>query len=34
MVNPKPLTGDFASALPRLPAWLLAMPLRFKEGQP
>jgi penicillin-binding protein 2 len=34
MVDPKPLTGDLASAQPRLPAWLLAMPLRFKEGQP
>jgi penicillin-binding protein 2 len=34
MVDPKPLTGDLASAQPRLPAWLLAIPLRFKEGQP
>jgi penicillin-binding protein 2 len=34
MVDPKPLTGAVASAQPRLPAWLLAMPLRFKEGQP
>jgi penicillin-binding protein 2 len=34
MVDPKPLTGDLASAQPHLPAWLLAMPLRFKEGQP
>jgi penicillin-binding protein 2 len=34
MVDPKPLTRDLASAHPRLPAWLLATPLRFKEGQP
>jgi penicillin-binding protein 2 len=34
MVDPKPLTSDLASAHPRLPAWLLAMPLRFKEDQP
>jgi penicillin-binding protein 2 len=34
MVDPKPLTGDLASGQPRLPAWLLATPLRFKEGQP
>ena len=34
MVDPKPLTSNLASAQPRLPAWLLAMPLRFKEDQP
>jgi hypothetical protein len=34
MVDPKPLTSNLASAQPRLPAWLLAIPLRFKEGQP
>jgi penicillin-binding protein 2 len=34
MVDPKPLAVAVASAQPRLPAWLLTMPLRFKEGQP
>jgi penicillin-binding protein 2 len=34
MVDPAPLAKTVASASPRLPAWLLAMPLRFKEGRP
>jgi penicillin-binding protein 2 len=36
MVDPGPLlpASVVASAQPSLPAWLLAMPLRFKEGQP
>ena len=35
MVDPGPLTParNVASSLPSLPAWLLALPLRFKEGQ-
>jgi hypothetical protein len=32
MVGIKPQTVA-AVAQPRLPAWLLALPLRFKEGQ-
>jgi len=36
MVDPGPLAPakSLASSHPLLPAWLLAMPLRFKEGQP
>jgi penicillin-binding protein 2 len=35
-LRPAPLTPaqSVASSLPSLPAWLLSMPLRFKEGQP
>jgi penicillin-binding protein 2 len=36
LIDPGPLAPAkaVASARPTLPAWLLAMPLRFKEGQP
>jgi penicillin-binding protein 2 len=36
LIDPGPLSPSkaLASARPSLPAWLLAMPLRFKEGQP
>jgi penicillin-binding protein 2 len=36
MVDPGPLAPakSLASSHPLLPAWLLSMPLRFKEGQP
>ena len=33
-VDPKPLVAAAVSAPPRLPSWLLALPLRFKEGRP
>jgi penicillin-binding protein 2 len=33
LIHPAP-ASSLASSLPKLPAWLLTMPLRFKEGQP
>ena len=34
MVGLKPPTVAAVASALRLPAWLLALPLRFKEGQP